>query len=218
MYKRILLPVMVVLLGVGSGFVGSLAGQHFLEDDTNVEDNTIASSSIALDKEEEIPLNTWLEKSRDRRIEALEEQMTALNEKGVDEEEAEAVYAPDPSMGDPEAAREQTFERWRESLNAFDSEPLDEEWAQASQASLETDIENLLEIGGFSLLKTECRTGTCSATVEWPSFGIAEQKFANLLHYNYKLPCGVETVLPDPEEEEAGQPYQATILYHCRDM
>lgn len=115
----------------------------------------------------------------------------------------------------PEEARATALNWWEETKMAFEQEQVDREWAGATSQLFESDIAQLAEESRFSLVYTECRTMRCSAVVQWPSYAEASVGFDKLLHHAYEANCTRQTLLPEPSEEEADQPYETTVIYDC---
>jgi hypothetical protein len=92
------------------------------------------------------------------------------------------------------------------------AEPLREPWASQTGAALRADFERLAPDAQFRLIDVECRDATCLSTVEWSNYGIALQKWSNILHHAYTTPCGTEVFLDEPE---GGGGYRSTVVTIC---
>jgi hypothetical protein len=98
-------------------------------------------------------------------------------------------------------------------LETHRSEARDIRWAPDTEGII---VKNLAEIGKekFDTVKVECKTTTCTANLEWPSYQRAVATYSDLLHFATEVNCAREILLPEPKDPEA--PYQATfVLEHC---
>ena len=112
--------------------------------------------------------------------------------------------------------REAALHDWNQRLQQHASEPLDPKWSVSTGNAFATDLGQLAEVQSFRVVNTQCRTRTCSATVEWPDYDTATSKYAALLYQRTQANCAKEIVMPEPANR--GTAYQATILYNCEGM
>jgi hypothetical protein len=135
-----------------------------------------------------------------------------LNSGAADDFEAKAL-----ELGKltPEEAKAADLNWWEETKIRFEREEVDTQWAEATNQLFKSDIAGLAEGSGFSMLHTECHSTQCSAVLEWPSYGEATLGYAKLLHHPYQANCAGHTLLPEPSDEDADQPYQMTIIFDC---
>lgn len=115
----------------------------------------------------------------------------------------------------PEEARARDLAWWDGMKTNFEQEPVDREWSEKANADFVTDISQLANEKGFSLLYTECKTSQCRATLEWSSFDEASIGFSDLLHHQYQSNCARYTLLPEPTAEDIDNPYQMSIIFDC---
>lgn len=115
----------------------------------------------------------------------------------------------------PEEGRAADLHWWEETKMRFEREEVDTKWAKATNQLFASDLTGLVEGSGFSIVHTECRTTQCSAVLEWASYDEASQGYATLLHHPYEANCTRHTLLPEPSEKDADQPYQMTIIFDC---
>lgn len=78
---------------------------------------------------------------------------------------------------------------------------------------LKADLGEIAQTSSFELVQTECRTTSCLATMQWPTYGKAQAEWRKLLHHGYQANCSREITLPEPSDETA--PYQATLVLDC---
>lgn len=118
---------------------------------------------------------------------------------------------------DIEQARAHELESWEERKLDFEREPVDRNWAFATRDTFLTDMVSIAQEKGLTVMDADCRTTQCKVVIEWPSYDDAATGFNQLLHHEYQVNCGKETLLPEPPEWETGLPYQVTMLFDCSD-
>ena len=118
---------------------------------------------------------------------------------------------------DIEQARAYEVESWEERKLEFEREPVDRSWASATRDTFIADMVSIAQENGLTVMDADCRTTQCKVVIEWPSYDDAATGFNQLLHHEYQVNCGKETLLPEPPEWEAGLPYQVTMLFDCSD-
>lgn len=132
-------------------------------------------------------------------------------------ETAAELEAQTVEMGEltPEKAQALELEWWENTRAAFEQEAVDPEWAYTTQQLFEADVAQLAEKDDFFVVETECRTTQCAVTLQWPSYDKAALGFTHLLHHTYEANCERYTLLPEPNEEDAGMPYEMTLIFNC---
>ncbi len=124
-------------------------------------------------------------------------------------------------VGPPDLVEEKRImdDRFRARLTGHDQEPIDPSWAPHAEGEYRNDLaevnEQLRGSQKFDVHDVRCRTNTCVARVEWPSYDEAYDNYARVLHHRYKQNCAREIVLVD--EARAGQPYSANVLFDCKE-
>ncbi len=88
---------------------------------------------------------------------------------------------------------------------------MDDGWAASESAALGKVLGAASDAHHFKVVSLDCRSATCAATLEWPSYGEAVGTMDDLLHAP-DVPCGRQVVLPEPADATAG--YTTTVLYH----
>jgi hypothetical protein len=138
--------------------------------------------------------------------------------------EALESRADDPPHGEPGPPRLTAAEsrdlHVRENQQALERhrlEPIDRDWSRAASAAIDAALSSLTSDGDHRTVAVECKTTSCTATLEWQSFTQARGGYGAImgrLGTVLDLPCGRSIVLPEPEE--ADRPYQATIVFDCQ--
>jgi hypothetical protein len=158
----------------------------------------------------------------DRRalIEALEQRIAALETApDVAQTDAKEVVDEDHRRGSEleplslDDQRDQTIEDWYTRLAVHESETRDPAWAHETSASFDRDLESISAQAGFRFIRSDCKSSTCTATVEFDNYDHALNRFGNLLHHDYEVNCAREVLLPEPTDVETQ--YHATVLYNC---
>jgi hypothetical protein len=108
---------------------------------------------------------------------------------------------------------EQDLALWSSKLAEHAAQAIDESWSPEASRKLQVDLTRLAEGQGFSLIRIDCRTTSCSAALSWPSYEAAVDGFAALLHAGYEVSCARRITLPEPDDPD--QPYDGTILFDC---
>lgn len=104
------------------------------------------------------------------------------------------------------------FARHRASLAAHAREGDDPQWARPTEAAISAQLAALSRDGHFAVVATHCRSASCIATVEWPSYLDAEAYWSALLGGHYGA-CGVAVTL---ERKAAGTgPFRSDVFFDC---
>lgn len=153
-----------------------------------------------------------------RRLEQRVDRLAALMQsEDASKEDATDFEAQAAELSEltPEEAKARDLEWWTEIKAAFEHEAIDEEWANTTNQLFQSDISKIADDKGFSLIYSECRSTQCAAILRWPSYSEAALGFTHLLHHTYEANCARHTLLPEPDELDAHQPYEMTIIFDC---
>lgn len=133
-------------------------------------------------------------------------------ERSVEREKAErrAAQAEADTAPTPEEERAMFQER----VTARKREPVDTRWVATTNDLIRTDLEHALAGGSAKLVEVECRTSTCSATLEWSSQHEAETKYESLFQRPLRANCGVSILLPE-QPGDRPEPVRTTALFDC---
>jgi hypothetical protein len=110
-------------------------------------------------------------------------------------------------------------EQQRESLHAehiarVRTEAVASPWAAETEATLRQALSKVSGgAAGFKVVGVECRSTSCLATVEWPSYRAAEKTWQAILHAQSAVACAREILLPRPNDPNAR--YTATAIFDC---
>lgn len=207
--------LLTTLLGLIAGLAGSLLTRREppRATDARVSEDTSIAARGSEGRRVVDYLHSAAEEDRARRLAALEarvdESERARSAPGPDQEEV-------PPPLSPEDALEETVAAWDERLDGHGAEARDGAWAPAAELALAADVQSLSDTAQVRVLGTDCRTTTCTSTLEWKDYGSAVEHYTTLLHHPYKNNCAREVLMPPPENREA--PYRATVLYDCSSL
>lgn len=214
--------VLTVLVGVASGVAGSTLGNSWSR--PKAEPTQVRQTpTVQVEKNATQGASDWLTAQRERRLARLEHMMNSAPEAAYDDDEDDAQTAsprtverprwkPTP-LPDLEEVRERALSAWESQLSRIDQEPVDPSWARDKESALSSHIQSLAQRAGFRLLQAQCKTRSCSATMEWTSYADAMKHYSVVLHETSQSQCRRKIMLPEPENPSA--PYQATIVLDC---
>lgn len=127
---------------------------------------------------------------------------------------------PSPLPSTPEDMTQMRLESEQEhaiAVSAHYEAVRDVGWAGRKEAELGQELDTLLrdELAGIALSSLDCRSETCVAQLNWPSFLQARETFAGLVrhHYESSLNCSREMILPQPSDPSS--PYSGHLLFRC---
>lgn len=129
---------------------------------------------------------------------------------------ADAMAPPARHVPGP-AELEKAHEQRHENLVANHKRaPVDATWAPSAERRLSTGLGKLAARDGFTVRGVNCRTTTCTADIEWSSYGAAQKTFRSILvEERTELNCKAEVFIPMPSNLEA--PYRSTAMYDCEE-
>jgi hypothetical protein len=120
----------------------------------------------------------------------------------------------DPRVEDDFAEnRKNALARHDKAIEAHRGEPLDAKWAQKTEAAFKSDLTKLGSRNGFAVVSVDCRTTTCTSTLEWSRYDTAVNSWRQIVTGSYETNCAKEILLPGPDEPSV--PYRATVVFDC---
>jgi hypothetical protein len=160
-----------------------------------------------------IPAEVQLDRAR---LQALERQVAALSAASAEPK----ATAPDPTLERP-PSREMREARLREEVRSHqdlllqhEHESRDSRWASSMEQELNAQFKALEADIEAQVARTDCRSTTCIADLNWPSRGEAEVELASIpAQVATSFPCLRRLVLPP--EEPGSKFYQATLYLDC---
>jgi hypothetical protein len=122
-----------------------------------------------------------------------------------------AAAETDPEL--VEAARAEAdalFDGW---FTSHDDAPVDPAWAPQTAASLGDEIRALAgRSPGTRLVDIDCRTRSCAATIEFPSYGAAMTGHTDYVTHFYATRCATAAELGAAEDPASA--YRVRVLFH----
>lgn len=222
--------ILATILGVAIGITITALISYQNQESFLIAQTAINTSQTHINRESKNPelipvthLRDENMRNNENRIQSLEQRMnslTALMSTEDISQEAREIEEEAAELNEitPEEARAKDMEWWQNMKTIFEQEPTDDKWSKVTSELFISDISQLSEEKGFSLIHTKCRTTQCEVILEWPSFDQASIEFSHLLHHEYKANCARYTLLPEPIDGEDGNPYEMTMIFDCSDL
>ena len=124
------------------------------------------------------------------------------------------MSAPEPETESPEEVHAKWVAAYAAKIASVQREGRDPEWATRTERTFAQDLSRLEPESGARVLKVDCRTTGCLATVQWDSYPAAAEGWRTLLHRPYTQNCAITLDLPAASEAPTGA-QQATVVYQC---
>jgi hypothetical protein len=131
----------------------------------------------------------------------------------VDRADASAAGG-DPSsdlINDPIASRAALENQYAADLANHRRDARDPKWAPRAESGIRDTIGTVA--GTHKATRVECKTTSCVATMEWPSYDEALHGYGRLLTAIYTPNCAVKILVHDPVDGQ--QTYQEQLLFDC---
>lgn len=103
----------------------------------------------------------------------------------------------------------QRHQAWRKE---HASEPREAAWATSEEATINRALMESGRDGGMSVVEVDCRTTSCRADVEWPTYGIAVERYRDVLRS--AIPGCESAVLLEPPADST-RPYRTSAMFNC---
>lgn len=111
----------------------------------------------------------------------------------------EETERPLPSPPTPEQAGIAHMTRHQQMIDQVHTEPTDRSWSSMASAAFHRELAD----EGVTVVDVDCRSTSCVATIEWPSFAAARHGFEAVLQKDYTTNCEREITLSTPADPEA---------------
>ncbi len=144
--------------------------------------------------------------SIERRLQGLE----AARQRPTDEATTPPHEEPPPDM---EEARRESRRVHEEQIQRHRASPIDHGWADQAESMLREDLGKPAEGRSFHLADIECRTSSCVATLEWPSYEMAPRDAPFIAANSRKMNCATWVWTPHPDDPAA--PYRGEVVFDC---
>jgi hypothetical protein len=131
-------------------------------------------------------------------------------------QKAPETATPEEPPASPEESAQRFRERYRAQVEGIEAEPRDPSWSTQAERAFQQDFSTQEQAFGARLVGIDCRSSGCLGRVEWESYDVALQKFAEIPHAEYATNCAVAIQVGD-RPAEPSRPHQATVIFHCRE-
>jgi hypothetical protein len=116
-----------------------------------------------------------------------------------------------PSVPDDIVAR--ANEQLARALARVQAERIDPDWGPAAATRLEQDLAAATEGRPSRVVRVECRSESCVATLAWPDYATAFSTYRGLLIQPYSLNCQRSMSVPPPADPSVA--YEAQLIFSC---
>lgn len=141
---------------------------------------------------------------------ALQARLAELEARANAQRPAPQGPPPVPDRGGSQADHQ---DEHQETIDQHSRESIDPRWSLQANRLLEADLGEVASRDHLQLIRVDCRTTTCLATIAWQSYASALSTYGDLLHGAYRVNCGRRILLPPPEDRT--RPYQAQLIFDC---
>jgi hypothetical protein len=118
-----------------------------------------------------------------------------------------------PPIPDPEETARELSALNDMLLAKHAGEPVDPTWSSGAVSAFQRDFAALTEQREAKVVGVECKTTSCVATLEWPSYEAAQREHSEVVMHGYEVNCRRQIWAPEPEDREAR--YKATAIFDC---
>ncbi len=209
---KILLALLFVSVGVGIGLAlkpgrtEPAPMTHTSQDSEGPRAARDTSGSTAIQR----PLRSPMEEAR---LQALERTVAELRtQSGA---APPAPVSPPPRL-DREKLKQMALEQRQAQLLGHERQAIDPTWASEATRSFSADFSMMTQGQAFRVRALDCKTTTCVARVEWPSYAEAAASYQFLLHHSYGMDCARNLMLPEPEDPTRA--YAASLILECQNL
>lgn len=210
LWVQVLLALLLVSAGVGVGFALRPASA---EPAPAAVTRRQQAPSTPRGAAREAPPRLVRDPAQEARIQALEQRVAELTSRA--EAVPSAPSAP-PSRPDPEELKQALLQQQQMRLDAHQRQPIHPTWSSEATRAFSTDFSALTQGQQFAVRSIDCRSTSCIARVEWPSYAEATTNYQVLLQHSYALDCTRSLLLPDPEDPERA--YEASLILECGNL
>lgn len=159
-----------------------------------------------------------------RRVRLLEERLNTLQARlqraqpspgdsagAVSAKQLPGQSAPEELERAQEESKKRHIEAHERALRLHATQPVDDSWAPQASEAFRADLHASRSQTGAQVLSVDCRTNSCVARLEWPSFHEARRGFSPVLHSHYRVNCIKTVTLPEPGDPS--RPYIGSAIF-----
>jgi hypothetical protein len=126
------------------------------------------------------------------------------------EETRQAPRSPDPAEREEENRK--AMDAYKGQIQEHRSAPVDSAWSPAASRSLGAELAAVGPQGGAGRVQdVDCRTDSCLASIEFPSFEKAQVEMPTYLQASYSVNCMRTVMLEEPKDPAA--PYTMEMVF-----
>lgn len=196
-----------LLLGVGAAVLTTLA-MHRAE----TRAPNLAPPPSALHAPP-FPMFTPPAEPRSADLAAIERRLQGLEAQEPRRSGEAATSEPEGAPPDLEEARREARRLHDELLQRHRDEPVDRGWSGQAETLLRSDLGALAEGRSYHLTSLECKTSSCVATLEWPSYATAPQEAVGVIAAPHHVNCATSVWTPPPDDPATS--YRAEVFFDC---
>lgn len=143
------------------------------------------------------------------RLSAVEQRVADLSAKAEDKE----APAQRPDANEQLERQERLSQAFEKRIQKHEAAPVNPVFAASAKASLEPAMAAIgkNDPGRGELKGIDCRTDSCLATIEFPSFHAARDGFGGYVSNFYEVNCERTTTLNPPDDPSA--PYAVKVMF-----
>jgi hypothetical protein len=150
---------------------------------------------------------------QEARLHALEQRVAELTSRST---AAAPTPGSPPSRPDPDELKQMALQQQQARLDAHQRQSIDPAWSPAATHAFSTDFSTLAREQPFTVRSIDCRSTSCIAKVEWPSFAEAAASYQVLLQHAYGMDCTRSLLLSEPEDPTRA--YEAPLILDCQNL
>ena len=211
-WVQVLLALLFVSVGVGVGLTLRPASAE-PEPTALIRQHSGVAPSTPKQVTQETPTRLVRDPAQEARIQVLEQRVAELTARA---EAMPPAPNPPPSRPDPKELRQALLQQQQARLDAHQRQSIDPSWSPEAARAFSTDFSALAQGQQFTVRSIDCRSTSCIARVEWPSYAEATTGYEVLLQHSYALDCTRSLLLPDPEDPDRA--YEASLLLDCGNL
>jgi hypothetical protein len=87
------------------------------------------------------------------------------------------------------------------------------EWAEKTSEAIHKGLREAQPQGEFEIIDVDCRSSSCLATLDWPSYNVAFRQWSHVVGHGYGIPCGASVYLDEPADR--GAKYRGVVVFEC---
>jgi hypothetical protein len=215
MNKKILVVIPSALIGAMAAILTNLLVSTAENGHLKDARDPARPGADSIDPPRLVHSKTILVQEDPRRLDALEREVARLRQEQEDRRVPLLDTVTPANVVSPEVERRHLERRFSELEGQFVRETVDPGWSQEAAFDLERDLASAGKMKGFAVVKSECRSETCRATLQWKSYAAALETGLLLPERTISgMNCVKSIWLKEPSTGEVA-PYLADLYLEC---